>query len=158
MPTPLMSKRRRQRLTIHQEKGSTLISLGAMDIWDGADLALIRDTLFEQIFDYNLRNFILDMQTVKYVPSGFFGMLGEWKDRGVQITIKGVQPNVSGMLWFRQFFTELRPGYFGLESEPKFSVDAVLRDDEDDRLESEAPSPTEVGAEACQQTPESLPC
>lgn len=158
MPTPLMSKRRRQRLTIRKENGSTLISLGAMDIWDGADLALIRDTLFEQIFDHKLRNFILDMQTVKYVPSGFFGMLGEWKDRGVEIAIKGVQPNVAEMLWFRQFFTERRPGYYGLESEPKFSADAVLRDDEDDRLDHDPVALTEDKDLSCNQTQESLPC
>ena len=93
MQTPLMSKRRRKRLSISCENGITLISLGEMEIWDGADLALIRDTLFEQILDFEQRDLALDMKTVKYIPSGFFGMLGDWKDRGISITVLGVQPH-----------------------------------------------------------------
>jgi len=132
MQTPLMSKRRRKRLSISYENGITLISLGEMEIWDGADLALIRDTLFEQILDFEQRDLALDMKTVKYIPSGFFGMLGDWKDRGISITVLGVQPNVANMLWFQQFFTEFRPGYFRLEAEPNFLMEHVFRDDEAD--------------------------
>jgi hypothetical protein len=132
MQTPLMSTRRRKRLTIHQENGSTLISLGEMEIWDGADLALIRDTLFEQILDFEQRDLVLDMKTVKYIPSGFFGMLEDWKDRGINISVLGVQPNVAQMLWFQQYFTELRPGFFQLEAEPNFLMENVFRDDEAD--------------------------
>lgn len=129
MQTPLMSARRRRRLTISQENDLTLISLGNMEIWDGVDLSLIRDTLFEQVLDFGHRDFALDLTSVKYIPSGFFGMLGEWKDRGINITILGVQPNVAQMLWFQQYFTEFRPGYFCLEAEPKFLMDTAFDDD-----------------------------
>jgi hypothetical protein len=142
MQTPLMSTRRRKRLTIRQENGSTLISVGEMEIWDGADLALIRDTLFEQILDFEQRELVLDMKTVKYIPSGFFGMLGDWKDRGINISVLGVQPNVAQMLWFQQYFTELRPGYFQLEAEPNFLMENVFRDDEADAtIEEETVDP-----------------
>lgn len=132
MQSPLMSTRRRKRLTITEQNGSRLISLGEMEIWDGADLALIRDTLYEQIVDFGRRDLALDMKTVKYIPSGFFGMLGDWRDRGVDIVVYGVQENVGRMLWFQQFFIELRPGCFRLEAEPKFSMDAKFHDDKAD--------------------------
>lgn len=147
MQTPLMSTRRRKRFTITEQNGSTLISLGEMEIWDGADLALIRDTLFEQILDLGRRDIALDMKTVKYIPSGFFGMLSDWKDRGINITVYGVQANVASMLWFQQFFTELLPGCFRLEAEPKFSMDAIFRDDEADAPTfEEQSSPVETPA------------
>jgi len=142
MQSPLMSTQRRKRLTITEQDGRRLISLGEMEIWDGADLALIRDTLSEQIVDFGRRDLALDMKTVKYIPSGFFGMLGDWKDRGVNIAVYGVQENVGRMLWFQQFFTELHPGCFRLEAEPKFSMDVKFRDDKADPLVFEDDSDT----------------
>lgn len=126
MQSPTMSARRRKRLKVTQENGVTLISLGEMEIWDGADLALIRDTLIEQVQEYRRSALAVDMRTVKYIPSGFFGMLGEWKDRGVSISIKGVQENVSNMLWFQQFFVESVPGMYHLQGEPQFEMSAIF--------------------------------
>jgi hypothetical protein len=97
-----------------------------MEIWDGADLALIRDTLIEQVQDHDRRALAVDMKTVKYIPSGFFGMLSEWKDRGISIAILGVQENVSNMLWFQQFFVEMVPGMYQLQAEPQFEMNAIF--------------------------------
>ena len=130
MQSPTMSARRRKRLTITQEGGVTFISLGTMEIWDGADLALIRDTLIEQIQDYGHKELAIDMATVKYIPSGFFGMLSEWNDRGVGISIQGVQENVANMVWFQQFFIESSPGFYRLQGEPQFEMNAIFTEPE----------------------------
>lgn len=113
-----MSDRRRKRLCLTERGSSTVISVGEMEIWDGADLALIRDTLHELIEDQELRDVGIEMGTVKYVPSGFFGMLSEWNDLGVRITLYSVQPNVQRMLWFRHFFLEISQECYLLQSEP----------------------------------------
>lgn len=118
MSTPLMSDRRRKRLCLTERGSITVISVGEMEIWDGADLALIRDTLHELIEDQNQQDVGIEMASVKYVPSGFFGMLSEWNDLGVRITLYGVQPNVQRMLWFRHFFLEIEPDCYLLQGEP----------------------------------------
>src|SRR5690606_34762558 len=66
---------RHDRMTIHQWDGVTVLDLGDMDIWDGADLSLLRDTLTELIQEDGCRDIGVRMHQVKYVPSGFFGML-----------------------------------------------------------------------------------
>ena len=130
MQSPTMSARRRKRLEITQDSGITFISLGNMEIWDGADLALIRDTLIEQIQEYDRQMLAIDMESVKYIPSGFFGMLSEWKDRGICISIKGVQKNVANMVWFQQFFLEASPGLYHLQHEPKFEMNTIFAEPE----------------------------
>jgi len=151
MQSPTMSARRRKRLTITQENGVTLISLGNMEIWDGADLALIRDTLIEQVQKYDRQMLAVDMQTVKYIPSGFFGMLSEWRDRGVSISVKGVQENVSNMLWFQQFFVESIPGMHHLQEEPQFEMNSIFADpdvaDEESAAEAEDHQDREIRLE-----------
>jgi hypothetical protein len=118
MSTPLMSDRRRKRLLLTNHGSTTVIGVGEMDIWDGADLALIRDTLHELIEEQGLRDVGIEMKSVKYVPSGFFGMLSEWNDLGVRITLHFVQPIVQRMLWFRHFFLEIDANCYQLQSEP----------------------------------------
>lgn len=84
--------------------GSHVIQLGDMEIWDGADLALLRETLVHLFHKMRSRRFGVDMSYVKYVPSGFFGMLFDWYEKGVEIQLYAPQPQVAGMLWFRRFF------------------------------------------------------
>lgn len=148
MQSPTMSARRRKRLTITQEDGITFISLGAMEIWDGADLALIRDTLIEQVQDYGRSELAVDMATVKYIPSGFFGMLSEWKDRGVCISIRGVQENVAQMVWFQQFFLETVPGIYRLQGEPLFEMNAIFAEPDESETERTPDHPKVSLAEA----------
>lgn len=87
-----------------QADGSHVIHLGDMEIWDGADLALLRETLVHLFHKMRSRRFGVDMTYVKYVPSGFFGMLFDWHEKGVEIQLYSPQPQVAGMLWFRRFF------------------------------------------------------
>lgn len=92
-------------LSTRQEHGSTVVDIGDMEIWDGADLSLLRDTLTVLIQRERCRSVGIDMRTVKFVPSGFFGMLFDWFEQGIAVRVFDPQPRVQNMLWFRRFFT-----------------------------------------------------
>jgi hypothetical protein len=114
-----MSMAKKKRMTIHQREETTVLDLGAMDIWDGTDLALLRETLTRLIEVEQCRCVGVDMEHVKYIPSGFFGMLYDWHDKGVTVCLYSPQANVKNMLWFRQFFEHVCDGRHMLRSEPK---------------------------------------
>jgi hypothetical protein len=103
-------------LRVFPDEQVTVLDLGDMEIWDGADMALLRESLTRLIKSEKRRSIGIDMRHVKYIPSGFFGMLFDWYETGVQIRLYGPQPNVRRMLWFNRFFEtiaddchELRP-------------------------------------------------
>jgi hypothetical protein len=110
---------RKDRMRIRQENGVTILDLGPVEIWDGADLALLRDTFARHCVSQRCRSLGIDMTSVKYVPSGFFGMLFDWHERGVAIRLYTPQAHVANMLWFRQFFEPETNGSYLLQSEPK---------------------------------------
>ena len=102
-----------------QDEGTHLLHLGEMEIWDGADLALLREGLALLIEKDGCRSIAVDMNFVKYIPSGFFGMLFDWQERrGVAFALTPPQPNVQRMLWFRQFFRLNGEGWYELNPEP----------------------------------------
>jgi len=91
-------------LRIYLSGNVTVLNLGDMEIWDGSDLARLRDT-FLRINSAEKRPSIgIDMSHVKSIPSGFFGTLYDWYEAGVQIRLYGPQPNVRQMMWFSHFF------------------------------------------------------
>jgi len=98
--------------------GFTVLELGSAEIWDGADMALLRETLTRLIKADKLRAIGVDMTYVKYIPSGFFGMLFDWFETGVQIRLYTPQPNVRKMLWFNQFFEAIGHECFELAPQP----------------------------------------
>ena len=91
-------------LSTRDEQGVTVVDIGDMEIWDGADLSLLRDTLAILIQRERCKAIAVDMATVKFVPSGFFGMLFDWFEQGVSVRLIAPQPRVMNMLWFRRFF------------------------------------------------------
>lgn len=91
-------------MTITNRNGVAVLDLGHIEIWDGADLALLRETLTQTIEIGRHQAVGIEMRYVKYVPSGFFGMLFDWHEKGVAIYLYSPQPNVASMLWFRKFF------------------------------------------------------
>ncbi len=100
------------------EDGTHLLHMGEMEIWDGADLSLLREGFTQLIERDGIRSIIVDMHFVKYIPSGFFGMLFDWHEkRGVWFALTLPQPNVQRMLWFQQFFRRTQEGYYELWSE-----------------------------------------
>lgn len=117
-----MASRKKQRMTVTNDRGVAVMDLGAIEIWDGADLALLRETLYRLVDREKHRAIGVNMTYVKYVPSGFFGMLYDCHERGINIFLYTPQPNVANMLWFRQFFNEIEPGCHRLHSEPKLEL------------------------------------
>lgn len=101
-------------LTVEHSDHGQVINIGDMEIWDGADLSLIRDTLFRLVLSEGVDTFAIDMHAVQYVPSGFFGMLFDWLDRGVTVRLIRPRPRVQQMLWFRTFFQETAPNVYQL--------------------------------------------
>ena len=98
-------QRRFKRMLIDVRDEFLLLQLGEMEIWDGADLALLREGLFRLIQGESCPAIAIDMRYVKYIPSGFFGMLFDWQEKcGTWFALTPPQPNVQRMLWFRQFF------------------------------------------------------
>lgn len=104
------------RIIETQADGTHVIHLGDMEIWDGADLAMLRETLVYLYQQLRSRHISIDMSYVKYVPSGFFGMLFDWHEKGVQIQLHAPQPQVGGMLWFRRFFQAISDTDYLLDS------------------------------------------
>ncbi|MBI3866323.1 MAG: STAS domain-containing protein [Planctomycetia bacterium] len=98
--------------------GFTVLELGSMEIWDGADMALLRESLTRLIKAEKHRAIAVDMTYVKYIPSGFFGMLFDWFETGVRIRLYSPQPNVRKMLWFNQFFDAVGHDGFDLAPQP----------------------------------------
>jgi len=94
-------------LRIYPVEGVTVLHLGEMEIWDGADMALLRESLTRLVKTEKRRAIGIDMSFVKYIPSGFFGMLFDWHELGVKVRLYTPQPNVRRMLWFDRFFEPL---------------------------------------------------
>lgn len=139
-------------MKIERRNGVTVMDLGAIEIWDGADLALLRDTLARLIEAEGCRSIGVNMSYVKYIPSGFFGMLFDWHERGVAMRLYSPQKNVANMLWFRRFFEHECDGCHVLRSEPLEELPAPLqpgwiggRDWEDESDESVARSIAAAG-------------
>lgn len=108
-------QRRFKRMVVDVQDGVHLLHMGDMEIWDGADLALLREALMQFIEREGCRAIAIDMQFVKYIPSGFFGMLFDWHEkRNVWFALTLPQPNVQRMLWFQQFFRPTPDGLFEL--------------------------------------------
>ena len=109
-----MANKNAKNLRILSLHGGTVLDLGDMEIWDGADLALLRESMTRLVNEQKCRNLGVDMSYVKYIPSGFFGMLFDWHERGVRIRLYKPQPHVKRMLWFSRFFRAFQDGGFEL--------------------------------------------
>ena len=112
-----MSSRKKQRLSIRTDNDFAIVALEDMEIWDGADLALLREALTSLIENDGYRAIGVDLSTVKYIPSGFFGMLFEWYEQGLRVRLDEPQSNVEQMLWFRMFFVHENDDMFRLSDD-----------------------------------------
>lgn len=110
---------KRNRLHFHDWNGAKVIDLGDMEIWDGADLALLRETLTKLIDKERVHSVGVNMAYVKYIPSGFFGLLFDWREKGIRVQLFNPQAHVQRMLWFQQFMEPIGRSAFLLLSEPK---------------------------------------
>ncbi len=105
---------RKKGCTIDVREKHHVVVMGDMEIWDGADLALLRETLARLVEDERRKAIGVDLTFVKYIPSGFFGMLYDYAERGVSVRIYNAQPHIREMLWYREFFDELSRGVYQL--------------------------------------------
>ncbi len=112
-----MSLRKKHRLTVRTEENLAIVALDDMEIWDGADLALLRETLTNLVENEGYRAIGVDLSPVKYIPSGFFGMLFEWYEQGLKVQLYCPQSNVVQMLWFRMFFVSTEEGVYQLNDD-----------------------------------------
>jgi hypothetical protein len=97
---------RKKRHSIDVRDGYHVVVMGDMEIWDGADLALLRETLARLVDAQNRDRMGVDLSYVKYIPSGFFGMLYDYAEKGIGIRVYDALPHVRNMLWFREFFEQ----------------------------------------------------
>tara|TARA_B100000029_G_scaffold498640_1_gene567740 strand:- start:478 stop:912 length:435 start_codon:yes stop_codon:yes gene_type:complete len=118
-------------MTVEHRNSYKIINLGPMEIWDGADLALLRETLAQLIDREGAPRVGVDMSHVKYVPSGFFGMLFDWCEQGASICLDDPCERVRNMIWFRQFMAPLDNDRFRLETEALQPVAVGLGEDAD---------------------------
>ena len=153
----MMNQKKRQRLNIESDGTTATVGLDQIEIWDGADLALLREVLSELIDKESFKSIGVDLQSVKYIPSGFFGMLFEWYEDGINIRLHSPQPNVEQMLWFRMFFRRETTGAFTLNDEavrnhtPNQQVEYHRREFTGEEVETEEL----IEATRCETTPES---
>ncbi|MFK7777287.1 MAG: hypothetical protein QM501_04105 [Gimesia sp.] len=108
---------KRDRMSVYVREGVTVLDFGTMEIWDGADLALLRETLTRLVDKENCTAIGVELTSVKYIPSGFFGMLYDLYEKGIAVTLYSPQPNVASMLWFKQFCQHTEDGRFLLKSD-----------------------------------------
>lgn len=97
-------KRHGCAIDTHTIEESALVGIGDMEIWDGADLALLRDMLTKVIAQDGYHKIAIDLSSVKYLPSGFFGMLFELYEQGIKVQLYRPQTIVQNFLWFKMFF------------------------------------------------------
>lgn len=105
---------RKKGCTIDVREKHHVVVVGDMEIWDGADLALLRETLARLVDSERRKAVGIDLNFVKYIPSGFFGMLYDYAERGISVRVYSPQPHVREMLWFREFFDALAGDAFQL--------------------------------------------
>lgn len=115
-----MASKRRLRVKYFDWNDSRVLDVGKMEIWDGADLSLVRDMLVEMIEKEGHKSVGVNLKYVKYIPSGFFGMMFDWQEEGIQVSLFHPQPNVANMLWFRQFFEDVGDGCHRMSTKAKF--------------------------------------
>ncbi len=118
-PQEIIPMAKRNRLHFHEWHGAKVIDLGTMEIWDGADLALLRETLTLLIDRQRHHSIGVNMEFVKYIPSGFFGLLFDWREKGIRVQLFNPQPHVQRMLWFQQFMQPVANGCFLMLVDPK---------------------------------------
>jgi len=110
---------RKKQMEIQLRDGVEVLDIGEMEIWDGADLSFLRDTLHILIVKEGSSSLGVNMRFVKYVPSGFFGMLYDCHEKGTSIRVYEPQAHVQKMLWFQQFFDHVYDDCHLLVNGPK---------------------------------------
>lgn len=115
--------KKKHRVNLRMVDHTAMIGLDVLEIWDGADLIVLREALAALIESDGHLSIGIDLSSVMHIPSGFFGMLFEWYESGVEVLLYAPGTHVRNMFWFRMYFREhpLRRDIFRL-------TDADVRD------------------------------
>lgn len=138
LPRQMAERKNTHGLTVKRQHRATVIDIGEMEIWDGADLSLIRDTLNRLIVKERRRSIAIQMRTVKYVPSGFFGMLYDWFERGITVRLVAPQERVTQMLWFQRFFELEQEGCYLLRESVSLDVEEMEQADSEQSADGDS--------------------
>ena len=98
--------KKKHRVNLRMVDDTAIIGLDVLEIWDGADLIILREALAALVESDGHLSIGVDVSSVMHIPSGFFGMLYEWYESGVEVLLYGPGTHVRNMLWFRMFFRE----------------------------------------------------
>lgn len=82
--------------------------------WDGSDLSLLRDALIDFVENEERGAIGISLDGVVHVPTGFFGMLYDFHEKGFAVHLFHPQEKVRNMLWFRHFFEVDQPKCYRL--------------------------------------------
>ncbi len=118
---------RKKACSIDVRDNHHVVVMGDMEIWDGADLALLRETLARLVDSERRKAIGVDLTYVKYIPSGFFGMLFDYAERGISVRVYAPQPHVCQMLWFREFFDLVSDQTYKLSMRQQTATSAAER-------------------------------
>ena len=124
----VISTRNLKPVAIDSHGEFRVVNVGTMEIWDGEELSLIREGFRRLMEEEECRSMGVDMRYVKYVPSGFFGTLCDWNDKGICIRVFSPLSNVKQMLWFTAFFQDVGNNVYELRPS--------LADDFEERMSS----------------------
>ena len=95
--------RRNSKVYVRQQGGVATVSLGERNIWDLADLRLLREISERLVHVRRCRDITVDMRSAQSLASGFFGLLHDLCKLGVKVTLLAPHRGVREMLWFRAF-------------------------------------------------------
>ena len=90
-------------LSVRLDGDAALVCVGRKQVWDRADLSLLRDTFHRLVHDGS-RSISVNLSGLQCIPSGFFGSLMDLSDRGIAVFLVAPHERVRQMLWFREFF------------------------------------------------------
>ena len=99
-----------------------LLTLNDAEIWTGADLCRLRDTIHRRIRS-GQTSICLDLSHVKRLPAGFFGMPCCLQDQGIDVTLFETQSCIRDLIWFRRFFCSDAGNRHCFREYPRFTLD-----------------------------------
>lgn len=85
--------------------------------WHNGDLAVFRDGV-QHLAESGVSTIEFDMLAMHRLPPGFAGLLWNWRDKGLQIRLRNVEPTVQKMRWFSMTAIAAGDGFWDIVSDP----------------------------------------
>lgn len=85
-------------LRVYETGPVTVLGFGGQEILDQIDLAQCRQELLELLEQYGCRVLGFDLTGVRYVPSGFLGLLASFRRLGIEVHLYNPSDDVREVL------------------------------------------------------------